>query len=204
MAKKEDLTGLKFNRLTVIKWSRKRGHKNLWQCKCDCGNVSDVEVGALKSGKTISCGCYSKERISKATILRNTKHNLSKSRIYRIWFDMVRRCTDDRRPKYKDYGGRGILVADEWLDFENFLKDIGMPENESLSLDRIDNNKGYNKINCRWADIKTQANNRRNNSIHIINGETLTMSQISEKFNIRYTTLRSRLYRGWKIEDAIK
>lgn len=202
MAKKEDITGLTFNRLTAISWAGHRGKKNIWNCLCECGNRSIVEIGSLKSGKVKSCGCYGAEIGRKVCIERNTTHNLSNSKIYTIWWDMMRRCNNPVRKAYKDYGGRNIKVSDEWLDFNVFYKDMGHPQ-EKHSLDRIDNSRGYSKDNCQWADLKTQANNRRNNKILIINDERLTMMQASEKYKIHYTTLRSRLRRGWSIERAI-
>lgn len=203
MPKALELSGQKFGRLTVIGFSHRRGAKRMHQCKCCCGNLTYVETGALIAGKVVSCGCYGKEQKSKATIKRNTTHGKSSDRVYQIWFNMVRRCTDPTRPEFQAYGARGISVCSEWLTFENFYLDMGDPPPGRSSIDRIDNSKGYSKGNCRWADDFIQANNRSNNHIVVIDGVKYTAVQAAKKFGINYGTLRSRLRRGWSDERAI-
>lgn len=156
-----DLKGKKFNRLTVLEYAG----KSKWLCKCDCGNLTTVIAPKLKSGHTKSCGCFQKEQASKF----NRKYeDIKKARILRKkWYHMLDRCYDKNSKRYKDWGGRGIKVCEEWHNFENFYNWAiisgykGLPQKYE-SLDRINNNGNYEPNNCRWADAITQNNNKRN------------------------------------------
>jgi len=203
MGKRLDLTGRNTGRLTVIEFSHMRGKKRIWRCKCECGNEAYLETGAITSERQVSCGCYAKEIYSEICIKRNTTHGKSKTRTYGIWFNMLRRCNDQRRPEYLNYGARGIKVCERWLKFENFLEDMGECANKELSIDRIDNNGNYEPGNCRWATIFEQANNRSNNHILNIEDEKFTIAEASEKFRINYSTLRARLARGSSDLEAV-
>lgn len=147
-----------FGRLTFIK--RLAGRKSLYQCSC--GSLHEAYTYNVTSGKTSSCGCFQREE----TIRRSTKHGGAKrgqhSRAYNSWENMIGRCTQSSRPDYHRYGGRGITVCERWLDFNNFLEDMGEPP-VGKSLDRYPNNEtgNYEPGNCRWATAKEQANNRR-------------------------------------------
>jgi hypothetical protein len=162
-----DLIGQKFGRLTAIKrkGTSKNGNAN-WLCLCKCGENTIVSSNNLQSMGTQSCGCLSREK----TILRSTKHgqckNNKQSRIYSSWCNMIKRCTNPNFKYYKNYGGRGITVCKRWSNkkngFENFFKDMGN-RSRGKSLDRINNNGNYNKINCKWSTPKEQSNNKRNN-----------------------------------------
>lgn len=134
----------------------------------------------------------------------NFKHGGKGTRIYNIWKDMRKRCNNPNSANYKNYGGRGITVCNEWDDFLNF-KDWSYNNGYSdlLSLDRIDNSSGYNPNNCRWADRFTQNNNTRKNKLYHVNGEMLTVSQLSRKYNINVQTLRSRINTGKNIIEAL-
>lgn len=161
-----DLTGQKFNRLTINKCVGKTRHgQSLWLCKCECGNKKIVTGNHLKNGHTKSCGC---SRIGNDNGL---EHGHSKkgqvSKTYNTWQQMIQRCTNPNHFAYKDYGGRGIAVCKRWQGrngFINFLKDMGESPREK-SLDRMNNNKLTNSysLNCRWSTRKEQANNRRSN-----------------------------------------
>lgn len=203
MARRLDLTGKNVGRLTVLEFAYIQGKKRIWRCRCECGNDAFIETAVANSNRQMSCGCYGKEVASKICIERNTSHGKSKTRIYTIWFDMLRRCTDERRSEYKRYGAKGIKICDRWLKFENFLEDMGDSPGEEYSIDRIDYKGNYEPENCRWATDFEQANNKSNNHILIIGNEKLTISEASKKFGINYSTLRSRLARGCNDIEAI-
>lgn len=124
-------------------------------------------------------------------------------RLYFIWVDMKRRCYDQKNKRYKDYGGKGVKVCNEWQFFQPFFYwSMANGYTDKLSIDRIDVSGDYCPENCRWADIYTQANNRTNNHYITYNGETMTMMQWSKRLNIGYSTLRARLRYGMDIETA--
>jgi len=158
-----DLVGQKYGRLTVLEEvpkpdSLKGKYRRYWNCKCDCGNEKTVEHGRLRCGMTKSCGCLSIETVRD----RSITHNMSSSSEYQCWSTMKKRCYNPNSHKYKDYGARGILVCDRWLNsFENFIEDMGLKPSPGHSIDRVYNEKGYFKDNCRWANHRQQAINRR-------------------------------------------
>ena len=202
MPKEIDLTGKKYGRLTVLKKDGHIGGKIAWLCKCDCGNTKRM-IGSNLGRLSNSCGCV---RTSKF-IERSTKHGYSNERLYYIWIHMKQRCSDPKDIKYKNYGGRGITVCKEWENsFEKFYNwSIENKYSSELTLDRKDNNGNYSPENCRWATVKEQNNNKRNNRLVSYNGKTMTVSQWAEISGIRYDTLLSRIkVLKWDIEKAIK
>lgn len=122
---------------------------------------------------------------------------------YMAWDHMKQRCNNPKNPRYKDYGGRGIRVCNRWLDFKNFLEDMGPAPSKTLTLERINNNLGYSKENCKWATTMEQSRNKRGLRIITMNGDSRTIIDWSNKLNINSVTIRSRIKRGWDYERAL-
>lgn len=164
---RKNIVGQKYGKLEVIDYSRTHttpsGHKKaLWLCRCDCGNKVEVGTSNLKKKSgTVSCGCEKLRQI-RETGLKNKKHEQSNSPEYVSWYGMKTRCYNTNTKYYKDYGGRGIKVCDEWKNnFTKFFEYIGKRPTLQHSLDRIDVNGNYEPGNVRWATKKEQVNNRR-------------------------------------------
>jgi len=149
-----EIIGRKFNRLTAIK----KVSKHLWLFKCICGKIKNIDKSAVVRERVKSCGC-----------IKGTHHK-SDTKIYKLWQSMKGRCLIPGSNKYEYYGGRGITVCKRWLKFKNFYKDMG-DRPEGLTLDRINNNKGYSPSNCKWATKKEQMRNKRDNHLLTFKGK---------------------------------
>ena len=192
-----DLTGQRFGKLVVVKEAERIRNKHAWECKCDCGNVTFVPTESLRSGNTKSCGCLSKT------------HGGSKTRLYVVWLRMMDRCYRPKTERYKNYGGRGIRVCNDWHKFENFRSwamQNGYDPNAKkfvCTLDRIDVNGDYGPSNCKWSTAKEQSQNTTRSHIINVNGESMTISQASEKYGISSATIWARIkVLGWDEEKA--
>lgn len=153
-----DLTGQRFDRLSVKAPAAPYQKVPRWSCECVCGTTLVVRQDYLRSGKTRSCGCLREEL--RATTPRT--HGMRRSAEYRIWTDMRQRCTNPARNSYVFYGARGIRVCDEWFNsFEAFIRDVGPRPGLGYSIDRIDSNGHYEPGNVRWATTKQQGRNSR-------------------------------------------
>jgi hypothetical protein len=202
MGKHINLIGEKFGRLSPIKYIG----NSKWLCECDCGNEVVVLTACLRNGNTKSCGCYNREKV----IENSYKHGQSKSRINHIYRDMKDRCYNSKKQNYKYYGGRGIIICDEWLDkkegfldFYNWSLENGY--NDKLSIDRKNVNGNYTPDNCRWVTFDDQMKNMRSNHYIEINGEIKTVKEWSIIFNINYGTLLSRINKlHWDLKDIFK
>lgn len=200
MGKGNDLTGKKFGRWTVLSFIGSIKGCWVWKCLCSCGNIGEVRGISLVSKWSQSCGCLQKDiaKSQKANLI----HGLYGTATNMVWSGMLQRCNNERSKHYPNYGGRGITVCDRWLQFENFFTDMG-EKPTGLSLDRIDNNKGYSPDNCRWATREVQANNRRSNRLLEYNGEFKTQALWSRQYGILSATLAKRLRIGWSMKDAL-
>jgi len=196
-----DLTTQKYGRLQPLEMvGRNRHRSTVWRCLCDCGNECVITSGAIRSGRATSCGCFAKE----VQLTRQKTHGLSKSREYKIWAEMIRRCHIQKSYSYPKYGGRGIRVCDRWRrSFENFYADMGPRPSPKHSLDRKDNNGHYEPGNVHWATAVAQARNTRNNRFIEHEGRRLTLAEWSEESGIAYSTLRQRLKNGWSFARAV-
>lgn len=195
-----DMTGKKFGRLTVLEkaYSNKKGTV-YWKCKCDCG-AETVKSGTLiRLGKTTSCGCLHKELLSK----QSKTHGMGKTKINYVWLDMKSRCKNPNHKRYKDYGGRGITYQPSWESFESFYNDMKETYQEGLTLDRINNDEGYSKANCRWVTMLKQNNNKRNSVFETVNGITATRSELCDLFGVPRCTFYWRINHGYTVEEAI-
>jgi hypothetical protein len=155
----KDLTGQKFGRLKVLEFIGKDKHKRaLWKCECECGNIKVVASPNLINGYTKSCGCLFGEMNRGLTIDSNGKSK----KIYRIWASMKKRCQNKHSQDFKYYGGRGIKVCDEWIEFEPFYNWAMINGyKEGLTIERKDVNSDYEPNNCIWIPFEEQAINRR-------------------------------------------
>lgn len=196
--KVENIIGQRFGRLVVIENLNTKSHgSTLHRCKCDCGNIKEVPLSYLKSKHTTSCGCLVKEL--------HTTHNLSQSRLYGIHQGMIKRCFGKTNYAYKDYGGRGIIVCDEWRkDFQNFYDwAIANGYKDDLTIDRIDVNGNYEPSNCRWVTRAEQSRNCRKNVYFTYNGITKTISEWARELGVPLTTFRRRMLENRPLEQII-
>ena len=202
MAREYLQTGLKFERLTVVKYAGNR----LYLFKCDCGKEKEYLRWSVTSGKIKSCGCLAQEfmdNIGERSIKHGHIKNSIKSPTYSSWESMWARVNQKNKKRYKDYGGRGITIEERWKDFSLFLLDMG-ERPEGKTLDRKDNNKGYSIENCKWSSLKEQGRNKRNNNIINYQGREITMVELSETLEVDYEKLRYRITtKGMNIEDAV-
>jgi hypothetical protein len=188
-----DLTGLRFGRLTVTKFVEfDKDNESMWLCRCDCGNEKVIRQGNLrrKNKPTKSCGCLSKE-VSRKT---NSKHCESKTKLYKIWVSMKNRCNCGKAGGYSVYGGKGIRVCSEWSEYLGFKKwALSNGYKPDLSIERKDNNKGYEPENCEWIPLKDQYQNRTTNRYITINGQTKYLAEWCRYYGIGYGTARRRI-----------
>lgn len=188
---KNDLIGKQFGLLTVIEYAG----NGFWLCQCSCPdkNYKTCRTCSLNNGHNISCGCIGQIR-----------HGLTGTPEYRAWKAIKNRCYNPEFKDFKYYGGKGIVVSDEWKDDpEQFYKDMGKRPSEKHSIDRIDSNGNYCKENCRWATPIEQANNTSWNLLVEYNGEVHTAAEWDRIQNFPKGLIARRLRDGWSIEKAL-
>lgn len=184
----QDLTGQRFGRWTVLAYAGHDKYRaSYWQCRCDCGNTKRVRGGDMRRGKSICCG---------------RTHGKWGCPSHNSWSDMIQRCANPNKAGHANYGGRGITVCGRWRKFENFYADMG-DRTAGLTLDRVDNDKGYSPENCRWATRRQQNRNSRHNRRLSLNGRTQCVAAWAEELGIKGCTLRKRLRLGWSTKRAL-
>lgn len=192
MSKRLDLAGQKFGRLTVLEFAYVKNRNSYWKCICDCGNIYTVEGQHLKNGHTKSCGCI--------------RHGKSNTRLHKIWTGMKDRCYNKNCKDYSRYGGRGILICDEWRnDFMKFYTwAIANGYSDELSIDRIDVDGNYEPSNCRWATLAKQNRNMRTNIKIEYQEKKMCLAEASRLSGISQYTLYGRYKRGLRGEDLFR
>jgi len=198
-----DLINQEFGRLTVIKRLPNSGKNIKWECLCICGTRAEVSTTHLRSGHTASCGCIRVET-SKLTAENNKKHGMWKSPEFQAWTSMIKRCHSPKHKKFSDYGGRGIHVCATWrASFLAFYQHVGPRPSDKHSIDRIENSKGYETGNVRWAVAEVQNNNKRTNVNVCIGGITKTIAQWSKETGLSYRCISYRVAAGWSEESIL-
>lgn len=205
--KDNEIIGKQYGRLTVVSYcGTDKQRSKLFKCKCECGNEITTRKSRIINGGVKSCGCLVTDVWSKMKYKHGYARKDKYNRLYGIYSHMIDRCHNSKNPSYKNYGERGIFVCDQWLEnvdlFMKWAMENGYEDN--LSIDRIDNNKGYSPDNCRWVGRTEQANNKRNNIILKYNGKTKTLPEWSREIEMPQKTLRSRYYMGWSDKEIIE
>lgn len=196
-----DLTGETFGFLTIVRLFGSIDKRYHWVARCVCGKeivVLGKDLTRKRGPSPTSCGCMTKEL--KAMLMGT--HRMSKHPAYAVWRSMLARCLRPNHYAYHNYGGRGITICESWQkDFSNFWDDMGATYKPGLTLDRIDNNLGYNPNNCRWVTREVQANNIRRNRLISTPHGIMTAAQAAKRFKIKISTLYYRLDHGWPEEE---
>lgn len=201
MSRFKELSGQRFGRLVAIeRLYRDKGRNWCWRCACDCGKETVVAAASLIRGNTKSCGCQQKDSIRRLRF----KHGFSHTFLGHVRTGLVQRCYNPNHESYKRYGARGIKVCNEWRENPEtfFIWALNNGYREGLSIDRIDNDGDYTPTNCRWVTAKEQANNKSDNFLLTLDGETKTLSQWCEDAIISPSVLRGRVLQGdWTKEE---
>jgi len=193
-----DLTGNKYGRLTVVGLSaRKSGRKSYWVCECECGKQHLGRSDSLKSGYLQSCGCLKKEQ-DRENLTKNHRHKESHTHLHNTWLGMKARVSNPNNKSYSRYGGRGIMMCDDWFNsyesFRNWAKQNGYEE--SLTIERINVDGDYEPSNCTWIPFNDQANNRRTTIWVEWQGKRQNITQWAKELDFNRVTLYDRYHRG--------
>lgn len=189
-----NLAGQVFGSITVLSQATFKAPIK-WLCKCQCGNTAEIRTNNLRRGKTKSCGCMSREKV--------TTHGLSRTPTYKSWDGMIQRCFNPANDGYRRYGAQGITVCERWMSFEHFFQDMG-ERPPRMTLDRIDGTKGYYLENCRWATKTTQSINRKCTIFLTHLGKTMCLAEWARHLNMSPGVIEWRRRNGNSIEDILR
>lgn len=201
----KDLTGRVFTRLTVLRRTATPvGDKgSFWVCLCSCGKEKVIRAQSLVAGGTKSCGCFSRESVSK----REFRHGLSHTKEHQAWASALSRCNDPGNKDWRTYGGCGIKVSERWQGrdgFVTFLADMGLAPSPEHSLDRFPDRHGnYEPGNCRWATRNEQQRNRRDSVMLTFRGETKSAADWADIAKVPKKCILSRIKKGWSVEESL-
>lgn len=203
----KDLTDQRFGKLVVLSRAPSQGKGAFWNVRCDCGTEKILPASPLSRGHAKSCGCgiaESNARRAKHGAAARKKGGSNPNRAYIRWVSVRQRCTNPNDVAYHRYGGRGIIMHPEWAqDFTAFFRDVGEPPTSKHTLERINNDRGYEPGNVCWATRKEQANNRSTNVMVTHLGKTQNLTQWSKELGITYATLRGRIQKGVTDPDKL-
>lgn len=193
--------GDRYGRWTILR--RAAGVSNArarvtWVCRCDCGAEKFIVGEQLRAGRSKSCGCL-RDELARA---RPRTHGGRRTPEYSVWRGMLTRCNNHNEAAFRSYGGRGIKVCEQWNDFAAFYADMG-PRPAGTTIERVDNNRGYEPSNCVWADAKTQARNKRTAVILELDGVRMSMPQWADLLCVHLELLDNRLRKGWSHERML-
>lgn len=195
MPKQKDLVGVKSGHLVVLTYAGRYKHGgSQWLCKCSlCGKEVILKAQCIARGQKT---CSTKCGVSESNAKRST-HGMWRTPEYNAWVSIKERCLNPNTKHYHRYGGRGIQICEEWKnDFQSFYEHVGARPTAKHSMERIYNDKGYEPGNVRWATKKEQARNRCDNVLYTHNGETKTLIEWAEFYDINYNTVVGRRFKG--------
>ena len=196
------MIGKRFGRLVIMSYTRVgKSHHKYFLCRCDCGTTKEVSITHLRSGKIRSCGCLWQDQ---KTEYRKT-HGGRRDALYAVWCGVKERCLNPNCQAYKNYGGRGITIADEWLDYAVFKQwATTHGYRKGLEINRIDNNAGYSQSNCNFVTAAENSRNKRTNVVLEHNGRVMILADWAQATGIRAATISARITRlGWDITKAL-
>lgn len=198
------LAGQRFGYLTALRRAGRhaKSRNALWLCRCDCGEEVVVRSDRLRLGLRKACAINGHrwlDWIEERGLVRTGRFRNERTSFEKMW----ERCRNKKHTKYKAYGAAGITVCERWRSFKNFIEDMGPKPSPKHSIDRIDNKKGYEPGNCRWATAKEQMRNQRRNIYVTYNGDRVLLIELTEKLGLNRSIVYGRLKLGWKLEDAL-
>lgn len=199
----KDIAGKKFSLLTVVSREMNGACGAIrWKCICDCGGETVSFGSGLRAGRVTNCGC--KRKIAMREGRFALTHGMDGTKEHYAWLSMKQRCYNEKCEQYKNYGAKGVIVCDRWLNsFSNFFSDVGRAPSKKHSIDRIDCYGNYEPGNVRWATMKTQQQNRRNNYYIEYNGEIKSLAEWCDVFQLGYSLVWQRINKlNWTVERA--